>query len=257
MPDTDLTLLSDAARAAGEIAQRYWRNAPQTWDKPDQQGPVTQADLEIDAMLAHDLRAARPDYGWLSEESDDDQARLAARRVFIIDPLDGTRAFIQGDRAFSHVLAVAEAGRIVAAVVYLPLLERLYSASLGGGAFVNGAPIRPGGRAGLEGASMLAAKPALQPQHWAGPVPELRRSMRGSLAYRMCLVAEGRFDAALTLRDSWEWDLAAGALILAEAGAVITDRHGQPMRFNGADPRQAGMLAANPQLHAAIRARLA
>lgn len=111
----DLALLDAAARAAGAIALRYWRRSPETWDKGDGAGPVSEADLAIDRMLAADLRAARPDYGWLSEESADEPGRLGAARTFIIDPIDGTRAFLDGTPDFAVSLAVADAGRVTAA----------------------------------------------------------------------------------------------------------------------------------------------
>lgn len=257
MPANDLALLTEAAEAAGRIARRHWNRKLRIWDKPGHQGPVTEADLEIDTMLRERLTSARPDYGWLSEETDDDPARLDARRIFVVDPLDGTRAFLEGDRSFAHALAVAEAGRVTAAIVYLPMHGKLYAATLGAGATLNGAPIRVSDRADLDGAAVLAARPALDPQHWSGPPPRLHRSIRASLAYRLCLVAEGRYDAMLTLRDSWDWDTAAGSLVAAEAGARVTDRTGAPLRFNTAAPLSPGVIAAPAPLHAEVIQRLA
>lgn len=257
MPATDLALLTEAALAAGEIARRYWKRSPQVWDKGGSAGPVTEADLAVNAMLASRLQAARPDYGWLSEETEDDRARLEANRCFIIDPIDGTRAFIAGETSFCHALAVAEAGRVTAAVVYLPVPDRLYTATADGPALCDGQPIAASTAAGIEGASLLATHPTLAPEHWPGGVPDLRRSFRASLAYRMCLVAEGRHDGMLTLRDTWEWDIAAGALIAERAGARVTDRTGGALRFNAAHPRAPGVLAAAPGLHRALLARLA
>ena len=251
----DLALLSEAARAAGEIALRYWKQAPQVWDKADD-SPVTEADLAVNAMLADRLRSARPGYGWLSEEDEDNPARTQCERVFIIDPIDGTRAFIAGESTFAHSLAVAECGQVVAGVVYLPALNRLYTATAAGPAQRDGLPIRASARAGIAGATLLSTHPTLAPEHWPGGVPDLKRSFRASLAYRLCLVAEGRHDGMLTLRDAWEWDIAAGGLIAARAGAMVTDRHGAALAFNGAPPQTAGVLAAAPGLHAALLARL-
>ncbi|TCO73291.1 inositol monophosphatase family protein [Rhodovulum euryhalinum] len=257
MPATDLALLTEAAEAAGRIAERHWKRTLKTWDKPGHQGPVTEADLEIDAMLRERLTAARPGYAWLSEETEDTPARLDARRLFVVDPLDGTRAFIAGDPTFAHALAVADAGRVAAAVVFLPIRGEMYAATLGGGATLNGQPIRASGRARLDGAAVLTARPALDPCHWSGPPPRLRRSLRASLAYRLCLVAEGRFDAMLTLRDSWDWDTAAGSLIATEAGARVTDRRGAPLVFNTESPVSAGIIAAPAPIHDEVMARLA
>ena len=252
MPAHDLALLTDAALKAGGIAMRFWRRAPKFWDKGGGHGPVTEADLDVNEMLAHLLLAARPGYGWLSEETEDSAARLVAERVFIIDPIDGTRAFMAGEETFAHSLAVAERGRVTAAVVYLPALDRLYAASDHGPALCDGVEIAASTRAGTEGASLLATQSSLAPQLWPGGVPQVKRSFRASLAYRLCLVAEGRFDGMLTLRDAWEWDIAAGALIAERAGAVVTDRAGAPIRLNAGHPQPAGVVAAAPGLHGAL-----
>lgn len=256
MPGNDLALLKAVAYEAGHIAARFWRKSPKVWHKPDHQGPVTEADLEIDAMLYRTLTSARPDYGWLSEETEDDETRLAARRIFVVDPLDGTRAFVEGERTFAHSLAVVEDGQVLAAVVLLPLRNKLYAAALGEGASLNGTPVHCGTRDTLEGAHVLLASPALDEKHWRGAVPALQRHLRPSLAYRLCLVAEGRFDAMLTIRDTWDWDTAAGALIVTEAGGRISDRAGQPLLFNTPRPVSRGVVAGAPSIHGEIVARL-
>ncbi|MBZ0128909.1 MAG: 3'(2'),5'-bisphosphate nucleotidase CysQ [Rhodobacteraceae bacterium] len=250
MPGRDLDLLRDAALAAGEIAGRYFRQAFDVRDKGDGQGPVTEADIEIDRMLRADLLAARPGYGWLSEETEDSAARLSRERVFIVDPIDGTRSFVNGDKTFAHSLAVAEAGRVVAACVHLPMRGLTYAAALGEGAFLNGEPLRGSRRAGIEAADVLAARPQLEPGLWPGGVPPVTRHFRSSLAYRLCLTAQGRFDGMVTLRDAWEWDIAAGDLICREAGVTITDRLGAALRFNNPVPKQAGVLAGGAAVHA-------
>ena len=250
----DLALLTAAAHAAGEIARARIGNV-QVWDKPDGEGPVTEADLEIDVMLRAVLTGARPDHGWLSEESADAPVRLTADRVFIIDPIDGTRAFAAGEPTFSHSLALAEAGKVVAAVVHLPMLDRTYAATRDGGATLNGEPIRASRRVELDDATVLLPAVQLRPELWPGGVPNLRRFFRPSLAYRLCLAASGRFDAMLTLRDAWEWDVAAGVLIAQEAGATVTDRAGGDLAFNRSVPRLPGVIAAGPALHAALLAR--
>ncbi len=255
--DDDLDLLIGAAHAAAEIATRYVGGALDIVDKPGGAGPVTAADLAVNAVLEERLRGARPGYGWLSEESPDDADRLTREAGFIIDPIDGTRSFIEGSDAWAHSLAVVRGGEVTAAVVFLPLKDRMYTARTGGGAALNGQAIRRSGRADLEGATVLAARPAFDAQHWRGiGAPRVTRHHRPSLAYRLSLVAEGRFDAMLTLRDSWEWDIAAGALILSEAGAVVTDRAGAPLVFNKVWPQARGVLAGTPSVHAALLAGL-
>ncbi len=256
MPESDLRLLIDAAHASGEIARRHWQNTPETWHKPDGAGPVTEADLEIDRMLHARLRAARPAYGWLSEETEDDTARLRATRVFIVDPIDGTRAFIEGGRGFAHSLAVARHGEITAAVVYLPMLDRLYSATKEGPAQLNGTLIHASRPASAKGATVLATRPNFAPECWPGGLPPVTRQFRSSLAYRLSLVAEGRFDAMLTLRPTWEWDVAAGSLIARQAGATVTDKTGAPPRFNAPHPQLDGLIAASQPLHGILCAGL-
>jgi myo-inositol-1(or 4)-monophosphatase len=251
----DLALLTEAAHAAGAIA-RARIGQVKVWDKPDGEGPVTEADLEIDALLRRLLTGARPGHGWLSEESADAPDRLAADRVFVVDPIDGTRAFAAGEPTFSHSLALVEAGRVVAAVVHLPMLDRIYAAVRGGGAMLNGEPIHASRRVELEDATVLMPSAQLRPEFWPGGVPNLRRFFRPSIAYRLCLAASGRFDAMLTLRDAWEWDVAAGVLIAEEAGATVTDRTGGEPAFNRAAPRLLGVIAAGPDLHAALLARV-
>ncbi len=256
MPGHDLALLTHAARDAGKIALRFWKREPKFWDKGAEHGPVTEADLAVNDMLKATLLAARPDYGWLSEETPDDQARLSAETVFIIDPIDGTRAFIAGEETFAHSLAIAHQGRVIAAVVFLPALDRIYTASETAPPLKDGQPIAASTRDRLEGADILTVKANLLPEKWPGGVPDIRRSFRASLAYRLCLAAEGRFDGMLTLREAWEWDIAAGSLIAEKAGAVVTDRQGQDLRFNSASAKADGVLALPPALHAEAMRRL-
>lgn len=250
-PREDLELLISAARTAGGIARQHFRRDPEIWEKADN-SPVTEADIAIDRVLRTDLRAARPGYGWLSEETEDDRDRLKAERVFIVDPIDGTRAFIDGQDSFAHALAVAEQGEVIAGVVYLPEKDRLYAAARGHGATLNGAPIRASGARTTAGAEILATRPMMQAAHWPGGIPPVKRGYRPSLAYRLALVAEGRFDGMATFRPTWEWDIAAGAILAAEAGAVFTDGNGRPIRFNAEIPRAEGVLVAPAKLHAAL-----
>ncbi len=251
----DLALLIDAARVAGKIALRYWKRNPKQWEKGDE-GPVTEADIAVNDALQRQLRAARPEYGWLSEESPDDKARLATGCQFILDPIDGTRAFIAGEDSFSHALAVTRGGEVAAGVVYLPAKDALYAATAEGLATLNGTPIAASAIAGFAGATILTPAANMTAQHWPGGVPDVKRSFRASVAYRLALVAEGRFDGMLSFRQGWEWDIAAGALICERAGATVTDAKGQRLRFNRPDPRANGLIAAGAGLHGALLARL-
>lgn len=257
MPASDLSLLTEAAREAGEIACRFWRDDPQVWDKGGDD-PVSEADFAVDTHLKDRLLSARPDYGWVSEETEDDSARLTADRVFIVDPIDGTRAFVAGEKTWAHSLAIVETGRVVAACVFLPAREKLYLAQEGQGATLNGKTIRSTNAAGAAEASVLTPRVTMQDRFWqTGKAPGFERHFRPSLAYRMSLVGEGRFDGMLTLRATWEWDIAAGALIATESGAIVTDRKGRGLVFNSAARQTAGVVAGGVQLHRDIIAKLA
>ncbi|MEM6637021.1 MAG: 3'(2'),5'-bisphosphate nucleotidase CysQ [Pseudomonadota bacterium] len=258
MAASDLALLTEAARTAGKIASDHWRKDPEVWQKSDGAGPVTEADLAVDAHLHNFLVQARPDHGWLSEETPDNPDRLSKRRVFVVDPIDGTRAFAAGERTWAVSIAIVEDGQPVAGVVYLPIREKLYAATRGGAATLNGQEIRVSQGATAEGAKVLATRPSLDPAHWRdGKPPGIERHFRTSLAYRITLVAEGRFDAMMTLRDAWEWDIAAGALIAASASGTVTDRYGGDLRFNAPVPKTRGIIAANATLQASLRDLLA
>lgn len=259
MPATDdLALLTDAAREAGEILRGYFKRGSKAWEKPDAAGPVTEADMAANDALHERLRGARPGYGWLSEEGPDDPDRLSAKRVFVVDPLDGTRAFIEGDHSWSIALAVVEDGQATAGVVYLPMRDRIYAARSGHGATLDGTPISVSMRDELEGAAVLSSRINFDPRHWRDDrPPEVRRQFRSSLAYRLSLIAQGRYDAMFRLRPAREWDVAAGAVLVQEAGGRITDRNGARLTFNQPDPLFTGVIAAPPALHGAIRSRLA
>jgi myo-inositol-1(or 4)-monophosphatase len=255
LPEADLDLLVEAAEAAGRAALRFWRKHPRVWEKPDGSGPVSEADLAANAVLAERLRPARPDYGWLSEE-DPDTHRDGTERQFVVDPIDGTRAFLAGEELFAVSLAVVDRGRPVAGVVHLPARARTYAAAVDGPARLNGSPIRARDWSGMGMPQVLTSGHALQPQFWPGGVPEVRKSFRPSMAYRLCLVAEGAVDGMLSLRPCWDWDIAAGALIAERAGARVTDRQGHPLGFEARPPQSDGLVAAGPRLHADLIARL-
>jgi myo-inositol-1(or 4)-monophosphatase len=255
LPVTDLDLLIVAARKAGDIAADFFKSAPKVWDKPAGQGPVTEADLAVDTMLRETLTAVRPSYGWLSEETDDTSDRLSTTRQFIIDPIDGTRAFIDGSKDWAHSLAIVENGQVIAGVVYLPMKDQMFAAWHGEGATLNSETLHIEGTATPP--TILTNTPTMDVTNWKNAQPpKVDRHFRSSLAYRMCLVAEGRFDGMITLRPSWEWDIAAGALILTEAGGTVTDKKGAPLRFNNPHPQVNGVIGAVPTFHQTLADQL-
>ena len=256
MTASDLDLIQAAAVAAGELALRLKREGNvQTWSKPGG-SPVTSADLAVDHQLQDQLKAARPDYGWLSEETADDQSRLSAGRVFVVDPIDGTIAFIKGRPSWSVSIAVVEHGQPVAGVLHVPEMGETYVAAVGAGARLNGEPIHASDRTALDGCAMLADAPTLHHPGWPEPWPPMRIETRSSVAYRMALAAAGAFDAVVALSSKCDWDLAAADLIGREAGALATDHLGRGFAYNQASVRKPSLVCAPPALHALILKRV-
>jgi myo-inositol-1(or 4)-monophosphatase len=252
----DLALITEAALAAGVLAEAERDQGLKITHK-DGGSPVTNADLAVDEMLKARLRSARPDYGWLSEETADTDDRLSRRRLFVVDPIDGTVAFLKRQPWWCVPIAVVEDGRPVAAVIHVPSTGETYQATLGGGARLNGRAIAASDVATLDDAAFLADARLMEGPHWPEPWPAMRYEKRNALAYRMALVASGAFDAAIALTPKYDWDVCAGALIAAEAGAMVSDHHGRPWLFNRPDPRQASLVCAAPALHPLILRRTA
>jgi myo-inositol-1(or 4)-monophosphatase len=245
LPESDLDLLRNAAIGAGKIAMRFYQKNPISWDKGDGQGPVSEADLEIDKMLFDFLSIARPNYSFLSEEAENNTDRYTTKNVFIIDPIDGTKSFLNGHENFATSIAVARNGVIHTAVVYLPAKDLLYDAQKDEGSRLNGVQIHTGNNTNINGARILASESQSNPKLWKDTPPPIERHFRSSLAYRLCLVAEGRFDGMMTLRPTWEWDVAAGNLICTEAGCEVRTQEGECPIYNSEDSKMNGMIAGN------------
>lgn len=252
----DLDLIREAALAAGELALGERERGLKIWSKSGG-SPVTSADLAVDALLRDRLLSARPDHGWLSEETVDSAERLSKRRIFVVDPIDGTVAYMKNKPWWCVPIAVVEDGRPVAAVIHAPALGETFTATLGGGATLNGRPITASDTDDLDDASVLADARLMEGPLWPEPWPAMRFEKRNAIAYRMALVAAGAFDAAIALTPKWDWDVCAGALIAEEAGARVSDHHGRPWRFNQADPRQSSLICSAPALHPLIVRRTA
>ncbi len=182
MQETDLALITDAIRGAGNIATGYAGQSTRAWEKPGGAGPVTEADIAVNQYLEDTLRTARPEYGWLSEESEDTDSRLASNTIFIVDPIDGTRSFQEGSRTWAHSVAVVNEGQVTAGAIYLPMRDLLYTAALGRGAYLNGSALSVSSVETISEADVLAAKPMMADHHWPKGVPDFHRSHRPSLA---------------------------------------------------------------------------
>ena len=243
----DLDLALTATRAAGECAMRYFRTAYRRWEK----GPgqvVTEADVAIDRLLKERLLAERPGYGWLSEESEDDPARLGRRCVWIVDPIDGTRSFAEGTPEFSISVALVEDGTAVLGIVLNPATDELFAAARGQGTTLNGKPARATGRQALPGARIVASRFESKRHHFPEILPDVEVTTIGSLAYKLALVACGRFDGYLSWRRTHDWDIAGAAALLAEAGGTLTDADGRPIALNREHPVHDGLVAAGDEL---------
>lgn len=236
----DLAILLEAAAEAGAIAMRYFRRSPEVWLK-NGHSPVSEADYAVDKFLRETLTAARPDYGWLSEETADSPARLQARRQFVVDPIDGTRGFLEGGSQWCVSVAVVENGRPTVGVLQCPARKERFWAAAGEGAFLDGSRL-----AVVEASSppqLAGAKPLVNAfdKTWPGGVG--RVAYVPSLAYRIAMIAAGRIDATFIKPSSQDWDLAAADLILEEAGGRIETPAKVPPSY-GTESTAHGALAA-------------
>lgn len=241
-------------REAGEIALDYFRpGAPTSAAVHSKSGgsPVTDADFRVDAFLRDKLPRLAPEAGWLSEETADTPERLDREALFIVDPIDGTRGFSQGDPCFAICAALVLRGRPVCAVVRAPALDETFAATLGGGATRNGAPIKVSDRAALVGAAIAAPEPFSADLKRAGLVFSAQPKLP-SLAMRLLRVAHGQYDGALARRCACDWDIAAADLILSEAGGALTDLSGDAPRYNKLLPEHPALAAGPPGLQAEL-----
>ncbi|RDE10639.1 3'(2'),5'-bisphosphate nucleotidase CysQ [Pelagibacterium lacus] len=238
--EDDIKLLKSAAVHAGIIALGFFRTDLKTWTK-NATSPVSEADIAVDGFLTHALRAARPDYGWLSEETVDSLDRMSRRRIFIVDPIDGTRGFINGEDSWTISLAVVEDGRPVAAVVYAPVRDEMYVAGKGLGASCNGN--RLDARPAPERERLIPAPAAVHRELAESGLDYQKGPLYPSLAYRLVQVAAGRLAATVARRGAQDWDVAGADLILTEAGAAFEDVCSGTPIYNVSDTRH-GALAA-------------
>jgi myo-inositol-1(or 4)-monophosphatase len=246
-------LAERGVRAAGAVVRRWYERGVGVAEKgPDH--PVTRADLEANACIRALVAAAFPDDGWLSEETADSTERLGKRRVWVVDPLDGTKEFIQHIPEFCVCIALVENGRPVVAVEYNPAADRLYAAVRGQGTTVNGVPAHVSRTACLPDALVLASRSEDQRGEWEAFKGRVRVELTGSVAYKLAQLATGAGDATFTLTPKNEWDICAGSLLVEEAGGKVTDLAGAPLRFNHAQTLRPGMIASNGVLHAALLA---
>lgn len=253
--DPDEDLLHAAVREAGEVVLEYFRAGARSWDKrPDD--PVSEADIAVDHLLHAKLRKPRPAYGWLSEESPIEPGE-PGEPYWAIDPIDGTRAFLRHKPEFCISAALVADGRPVLAAVFNPASGEYFQARKGKGASLNGRALRLQAAAPDRPLKLLASKRTFERHRWLRDWPGTEFHYVHSIAYRMALVAAGRYDVALSLAEKSDWDLAAADLVVQEAHGVCSTPGGEPLRYSQGARRLPGVLAANPALHQAVRELLA
>lgn len=249
--DEDFARAAEAVTVAGRAALERFSRRNKSWRKTDGT-QVSEADLEVDEILRQILLRGPSPYGWHSEESK--ASSPGAKRFWLVDPIDGTSAFLGGSQAWCISLALIESGTAVLGLIHAPAQKRLYSAQAGRGARLNDAPLKVSERKELAGARIISNATALKDQRWQKPLPALERLSVPSLALRLAHVAKGEADAAIALSYKHDWDLAAGDLIVREAQGMASDVDGQMLRYDFARSRRAGFVAANPWIHAALLA---
>lgn len=237
------------AAEAGRLAMERWTTEFRRWEKVPG-SPVCDVDLELDAMLRERLSALLPEAGWLSEETVDSRDRLEADRIWVVDPIDGTRDYIRARPGWAVSVALVENGQPVIGVLDAPARNEVWIAEKGEGARRNGVRLKAGDRDRLAGARVPADQlPKVDADLTAVFKPN-------SIALRIAMVAADEADLLATLRWGNEWDIAAAVLIAREAGATVTNAFGRPISFNSPDAEAFGVLATVPGIHAAAVERL-
>jgi myo-inositol-1(or 4)-monophosphatase len=247
MFDRELIYAKKAAIEAGKaIAAYYDKSLDVTYKSPNQ--PLTQADLEANQIIKEILLDEYPDDGWLSEEDKDTDDRLKKSRVWIVDPLDGTREFIDHNPEFAVSIGLVEDGEAVVGAVYNPITNELFSAAKGSGAYLNKNRIHISTNFDLKNITVLASRSEYKRGEWDVFKDDFKVEVIGGSAYKMGVLAAGKYDACFTLKPKSEWDICGGAIIIQEAGGVILTAKGEPVRFNREQPYFTDLLYSNRYL---------
>jgi myo-inositol-1(or 4)-monophosphatase len=250
--EDDRQLIRDAVLRTGKFVFEAQDSAQELGRKAGNE-PLSETDLAADALLKEQLTCLRPDYGWLSEETADDLHRLDCDSVWIVDPIDGTRAFLRGGTDYVVSAALVVGGKPTLAAIFAPARNEFYFAEAGKGAWENDTAIHVSHTATLNDAKAVAAQGFLESHRlWPQPWPKMRVAQFNSVALRICLVASGQFDFTVTSRRKREWDLAAADLIVTEAGGKCLDPSGETFAYNGRDTRLGPVVATNALLERQI-----
>ena len=232
---------------AGGLARAASGSPVKTWVK-EHNSPVSEVDIAVNQLLKERLATIVPEAGWLSEESEDGPARLAASRVWIVDPIDGTRSFLAGRPDWTISVALVEGSRPIVAALYAPISEELFLAVAGAGATRNGTPIAASAGRTLEGARVAGPRGLLDRLATVAPAFTILPRIH-SLALRLARVADGTLDAAIASRTSRDWDLAAADLLVHEAGGALTTVGGTKLAYNGISTVHDVLVAAGLMRH--------
>jgi myo-inositol-1(or 4)-monophosphatase len=246
----DAGLLTDTVREAGALARSLFRTDLKNWTK-GASSPVSEADIAVNDLLEKRLRSATPDYGWLSEESADDEARLGKHLVWIVDPIDGTRGYLAGREDWCVSVALVEDASPVLAAVFVPISDEFFFAARGQGATCNNVSIHVAAGTELDFSRVAGPKPLVERLNQSASEIVLHPRI-GSLALRLCRVAQGRLDAAFAGGQSRDWDLAAANLIVQEADGNMTALSGDAISYNRREVTHGVLVAAGRDRHARI-----
>jgi myo-inositol-1(or 4)-monophosphatase len=246
----DAALLIDTVREAGALALSLFRTDLKNWTKGTS-SPVSEADIAVNELISKRLRSVTPGYGWLSEESVDDQERLGKPWVWIVDPIDGTRGYLAGREDWCVSVALVKDAHPILAAVFAPASDEFFFARRGEGSWLNDAAIRATPGTGLDFSRMAGPKPLVERLNRSGKELSIHPRI-GSLALRLCRVAEGRLDVAFAGGQSRDWDLAAANLIVQEANGSMTALSGDAILYNRREVTHGVLLAAGRDRHALI-----
>jgi myo-inositol-1(or 4)-monophosphatase len=246
----DSTLLKDTVREAGSLALSLFRTELKNWTK-GASSPVSEADIAVNHLLESRLRSAAPEYGWLSEESADDEQRLARRRVWIVDPIDGTRGYLAGREDWCISVALVEDSAPLLGAVFAPASDEFFFAARGQGATRNDVPLQATVGTEMDFSRVAGPKPLVERLNLTSGDIVLHPRI-ASLALRLCRVAQGSLDAAFAGGQSHDWDLAAANLIVQEANGTMTALSGDAILYNRREVAHGLLVAAGRDRHASI-----
>lgn len=248
--EEDFALLRSAVSEAADLVRLRVKGSFRKWQKSDGTGLVTEIDMEVDRLLRDLLTSTRPDYGWLSEESEDDPSRLQRSRVWVVDPIDGTSLLASGQKEFAIAACLVENGVPAAGVVCQPIMDSVFEAVRGQGAQCDGKDICGPRQNNSDSLRLAGRKSVLRQKFWKDDVPDLKMVSKSlPMAMRACYVAAGRADISISHWPPWEWDIAAGDLIAREAGLRTSDTRGRELVYNTPSGRLAGLVMGTPEVH--------